>query len=153
MTKRLLAISLAALVSSAAACATTGKPTSTTATSSSKPDPNLISTAEIDALPTVRDAYDVVLRLRPTWLTKAQVTGISMSGTRMGGSAGGSRGGVILVYLDNARLGDIASLKDLAASTVATIQFMDPATATALLPGLTSQVIAGAIVVHLRTGR
>jgi hypothetical protein len=72
----------------------------------------------------------------------------------MAGSVGNSsRGGLILVYLDNARLGDIRALSDIPINAISTIQFMDPSTATALLPGLSSYTIAGAIVVHSRAGR
>lgn len=133
-------------------CATAGG-SATTTSSNSKPNPTLISTIEIETTANIKDAYEAVQRLRPNWLTHAQSEGFTLSGTSMAGSAGASsRGGVILVYFDNARLGGLPSLKEIPISNVGTIQFMDPATATALLPGLSSYTIAGAIVVHSRSG-
>lgn len=152
---------LIAAAITAAACASAGSGTATTA-STTKLNPNLITTAEIDGTANLRDAYQTVQRLRPTWLTRAKTEGISMSGTTVGGS--GSRptasgvdassvGGNVLVYLDNSRMGGLSALADIPVSAISTIQWMDPATATALLPGLSSYAIAGAIVVHSRTGR
>ena len=135
-----------------AGCATAGGSASTTS-SNSKANPSLISTIEIETTANLKDAYEAVQRLRPNWLTRAQSEGLTLSGTSMAGSVGStSRGGQILVYLDNARLGGLQSLTEIPISNVGTIQFMDPATATALLPGLSSYTIAGAIVVHSRAG-
>ena len=149
MRKILPVVSLIVAAAGAVACATSGAGSSSSRSTSNS---NTITRAEIDALPSVGNAYDVVLRLRPTWLTKAQSSAITMSGTQVGSGMGGSAG-VMPVYLDNARMGDLSALKDIAASTVGTIQFMDASTATATLPGLGSAVIAGAIVVHSRSGR
>lgn len=142
-----------AVASSVIACSSSGNSTSISA-SQTKPNPNLISTAEIESVPNARDGREIIQKLRPTWLTRAKSEGITMSGTSMAGSVGNSsRGGLILVYLDNARLGDIRALSDIPINAISTIQFMDPSTATALLPGLSSYTIAGAIVVHSRAGR
>lgn len=158
MKRNLLPIAVAAFLLAVGACASAGPPGATTA-STSKANPDSISAAEIETVPSVRNAYDIVQRLRPTWLTKAKSGGISISGSQMsapggsgilGGSAGG---GAVLVFEDNSRVGDLSALNDISASSISAIRFMDAATATALLPGLSSQVFAGAIVVHLRTGR
>lgn len=149
----LRALSVAAVVLSSGACVTAGGNNSTTSTNT-KVDSNLITSREIDAIPNLRDALQAVQRIRPSWLTKAQSEGFTLSGTSMAGSAGSSsRGGLVLVYLDNARLGGLKSLADIPITIISNIQFMDPATATALLPGLSSYTIAGAIVVHSRAGR
>jgi hypothetical protein len=151
MRRTISILSLAITAVAATACATSGAaPSSSSA--SPRSNSNLISRAEIDGLPNVGSAYDVVLRLRPTWLSKAQSSAITMSGTQVGGAMGGSAG-TLAVFVDNARMGDFAALKDIAASTVGTIQFMDASTASAVLPGLGSAVIAGAIVVRSRSGR
>jgi hypothetical protein len=148
----------AVVISAAFACATAGGSSPTTATAS-RVNPDSISLAEIDATQNLRNAYDVVQRLRPTWITKARSGGFSMSGTQINApSSGGSTalggnstgGGRIMVYLDDARMGTLSALSDIPISSIASIRFMDPATATALLPGLSTDVIAGAIVVHSR---
>src|SRR6266542_361341 len=73
-----------------------------------KVNQNLITTAEVDAATGMRDAYDLVQRLRPTWLTKERPAG-SMSGSVLGQTGGA--GGGLLVYLDNARLGGVSALR------------------------------------------
>ncbi|SRR6266542_3595663 len=115
-----------------------------------KVNQNLITTAEVDAATGMRDAYDLVQRLRPTWLTKERPAG-SMSGSVLGQTGGA--GGGLLVYLDNARLGGVSALRDIPASVIGSLEFMDAATATATLPGVGSTSISGAIVVHSRVGR
>jgi hypothetical protein len=142
----------------ALACATTGA--SGTGTSArTKTNADVITTAEIDA-GTFRDAYDIVQRLRPNWFTKARSSGGGgLSGTQVSGSAGGmsgvqpSGGAVTLVvYLDNARMGGPESLRDMSASSISSMQYMDAATATAKLPGIGSSIVSGAIVATSRTG-
>jgi hypothetical protein len=155
MTNQVRFVAIAAVISGLAGCASAGTSASSTA-STTKPNPNLISTTEIETTPNLRDAFQVVQRLRPNWLTKAKMEGVSMSGTISGGASRGgidasSVGGAVAVYLDYSKLGDLKALYDIPISSIATIQWMDAATATALLPGLSSGAIAGAIVVHSRT--
>jgi hypothetical protein len=144
-----------------ATAATSGVP-GTSATVSSekvKSNPDLITTAEIDA-GTYRDAYDIVQRLRPNWFTKAKATstgslgGMQVSGGSSGMTAvqGSSSSGGLVVYLDNHRLGGPEALRDLTPATIKSLQYMDAATATAKLSGLGSTVVTGAIVATSRTG-
>ena len=137
-----------ALLATGVSCASAGPASSTAATS--KVNQTLISAEEIAATPNLRDAYEVVQRLRPTWLTKMSTQGVSMSGTNIATGQGGFVSGGVIVYLDDARMGGLSALKDIPLGLISNIQYMDAATATALLPGLTSYVIAGAIVVHAR---
>jgi len=147
------------MISAVVACASAG---GAAGSSSAKANSNtdLITTAEIDA-GNFRDAYDVVQRLRPTWFTKARATSSgSLSGTQVSGSAGGMSGvqptsssGGLVVYLDNTRMGGPEALRDMPASSVSSLQYMDAATATAKLPGLGSSIITGAIVASARSGR
>jgi hypothetical protein len=148
-------LGVAAALAVVAACATSG--TTPSAATSSRVNPDSISLAEIEATPNVRNAYEIVQRLRPTWLTKARNSGISLSGTQVytptstgtAGMAGNSTsGGRILVYLDNTQLGDASTLSDVQTNSIGSIRFMDASTATALLPGVPPEVIAGAIVIH-----
>jgi hypothetical protein len=140
------------------ACATAGA-NGTGSAAKTKTSSELITTAEIDA-GTFRDAYDIVQRLRPNWFTKARASsGGGLSGTQVSGSGGGMAGvqsgssGVgLVVYLDNARMGGTETLRDMSASAISSLQYMDAATATAKLPGIGSSIVSGAIVVMSRTG-
>jgi hypothetical protein len=137
----------------AGGCATSGTGSSA-ANSSVKVNPNLITTAEIDAN-NLRDAYEIVQRLRPTWLTRSTTSVVNMGGstprTSTSNGYAGPSGGLV-VYLDNAKMGGPDALRDLPGSTIGSIQYMDAATATATLPGLGSDIVTGAIVVHSRVG-
>lgn len=147
------------MIAAVAACASTGG-TAGSSGSKVKANPDVITTAEIDA-GNFRDAYDVVQRLRPTWFTKARAsTSGTLSGTQVAGSGGGmsgvqpnSSGGGLVVYLDNTRMGGPEALRDLPATSISSLQYMDAATATAKLPGLGSSIITGAIVASARSGR
>ena len=139
-------LSVILLVGAAAGCASAG---SAPGSSGTKTNQNLITSAELDA-GGFRDAYDVVQRLRPNWFTKA---GSAPSQTLGGVSPGGSPatgGSGLVVYLDKTRMGGVAALRDLTASGIGSIEFMDASTAQAKLPGIGSSVITGAIVVHSR---
>jgi len=87
-------------------CGGLGCSTATTSGSSSptKSDAELISIGEINSQ-NFRNAYEVVQRLRPTWLTK------NGAPTRLGMTVGGGvqtdPGSGVLVYLDNTRLGGV----------------------------------------------
>ena len=155
MKNQLHCLVIAAVISGLGACASGGTSTSSTA-STTKPNPNLISTAEIEGTANLRDAYDAVQRPKTDMAHQSENEGVSMSGTISGGVASGgidagSVGGAVVVYLDNSKVGDLKALSDIPISGISTIQWMDAATATALLPGLSSYAIAGAIVVHSRT--
>jgi hypothetical protein len=140
--------------------ATTSASTSSASTASSsqakvKTNPDVITLAEIEA-GSYRDAYDIVQRLRPTWFTKAKSSSAqSMGGIQVAGGAGvqsGSTGSGLIVYLDNTRMGGTEALKDIPATAIKALRYMDAATATARLPGLGSTIISGAIVASARVG-
>ncbi len=132
MRKGITVLSMAAVVAALVACATTSGGTSSTARPRSNPD--LITSAEVDSTANLRDAYDLVLRLRPSWISRAQ-------------------SGSVLAYLDNTRLGGISALRDVPVVSIGSVRFMDGATATATLPGVGSRIISGAIVVYSKVGR
>ena len=147
------------MVGAVAACASSGGAAGSSNVKV-KTNPDVITTAEIDA-GGFRDAYDVVQRLRPTWFTKARASSSgSLSGTQVSSGSGGmggvqpsSSGGGLVVYLDNTRMGGPEALRDLPATSINSLQYMDAATATAKLPGLGSSIITGAIVATARSGR
>ncbi|HEY1953699.1 MAG TPA: hypothetical protein VGG76_12920 [Gemmatimonadaceae bacterium] len=152
-------LEIAALSFVLTACATSGAGGAGSAAGATRANTDVITTSEIDGA-TFRDAYDVVQRLRPSWLTRARASsGGSLGGTQVAGSSG-SMSGVqpnassagLVVYLDNARMGGPEALRDISASAINTLQYMDAATATAKLPGIGSSIISGAIVVTSRTG-
>jgi len=140
--------SLYAVVAAAAiGCASSGATTSGLARP--RTDPNLITKAEIDSEP-FRDAYDIVQRLRPSWYT--QKSGTSRA-RRMGTSSSNSDiGAGLVVYLDNSKLGGVEVLRQLTPNSIESLQFLDAAAATAMLPGIGTSVVAGAIVAHSRRG-
>jgi hypothetical protein len=146
------------MIAAVAACASTGGAAGSSG-AKVKSNPDVITLAEIDA-GNFRDAYDVVQRLRPTWFTKARATSSgSLSGTQVTGGSGGmsgvqptSSGGGLVVYLDNTRMGGPEALRDLPATSISSLQYMDAATATAKLPGIGSSIVTGAIVATARTG-
>jgi len=139
-----------------AGCATAGAGGGSAA---EKTKADFISTAEIDG-GTFRDAYDIVQRLRPNWFTKARAssggglsgTQVSGTGSGMAGVQSGGGGAALVVYLDNARMGGTDALRDMSASSIRSLQYMDAATATAKLPGIGSSIVSGAIVATSRTG-
>ena len=154
-----VAICCCAILAACASSGTSGGATATTA-AKTKTNPDFITTAEIDAA-TFRDAYDVVQRLRPNWFTKARASsGGSLSGTQVAGASGSMSGvqpnsgsGALVVYLDNNRMGGPEALRDMSASAISSLQYMDASTATAKLPGIGSTIVSGAIVATSRSGR
>ena len=124
---------------------------SATKTTSATPkiDQDVITTAEIDSQP-FRDAYDIVQMLRPTWFTRKSG---GSSARRMGVSTSNSAiGAGLVVYIDNSRMGDVEALRQIRPNGIESLRFMDAATATAMLPGIGTSVISGAIVARSRRG-
>ena len=68
------------MIAAVVACASTGG-TGGSSSAKGKSNPDVITTAEIDA-GNYRDAYDVVQRLRPTWFTKAHLPAQRNAGVR-----------------------------------------------------------------------
>jgi hypothetical protein len=138
-----VALTAVALGCSASSGAAPGSP------ASKKSDPDVVTLAEIQSQP-FRDGYDIVQRLRPTWFTRK--SGLATA-RRMGTSPSSSAAGAgLLVYVNNARLGGVDALRQLNADSIASLEFLDAAKATATLPGIGSTAITGAIVVQLRSG-
>lgn len=76
---------------------------------------NVISRAEIDDNP-AGTAYDLVQSLRPHWLRLREEFGIGRSND-------------LTVYLDNARMGGRASLREIGLGSVHSVRYFDPAAA------------------------
>ncbi len=132
-----LAIAAVFAALSSAACASSG--TATPRVTESSPD-RMVS-AEIEATSGASTAFDLVRRLRPRWLQGGET-----------GSIGGGRvtTQVLLVYLDDNRLGGVEALRSLDASGIKSMQYYDAVRAATILREVGSEPIAGAIVVRTR---
>jgi hypothetical protein len=86
------------------------------------------------------NAYDVVRRLRPRWLEVRGGRSLTM-------------GTSVLAYYDNSRFGDVEALRQISVSEIHSIEYLDGAQASAQLPGIGSEHVAGAIVVRSRPDR
>lgn len=98
---------------------------------------NVITRAEIEAVD-VRNAYDVVQRLRPRWL-------IVRSGPRSFGMET-----EVVVFQDEMLLGNQEALERIGTEGIYTIRYLDGATAKATLPGIGGRHVQGAIIISLR---
>ena len=100
-------------------------------------DLNLLTREQIREVD-VTTAYDVVDRLRPRWLTVR------------GGSRSFRLETEIVVFQDEMFLGNTDTLRRIGIDGIFTIRYLDGATASATLPGMSSRHVAGAIVVSMR---
>lgn len=98
-------------------------------------DRNVITQAELQQTE-ARDAYEAVERLRPLWLRSR--------GERSPGALSTS----ILVYLNDAQLGGLSSLRGLSLAGVRAIRYLDGPSAAARLGGIGAGHVEGAIVVE-----
>ena len=123
------AAALALLASCAPAGASWREPRGAAASSS------LITQEEIAAVGAT-NLYDVVLRLRPGWLT-----GRGMK--NFGGNTG-----LIVVYQDHIRMGEVGALREIPPNYVVSLRYLD-ASSAAMLPGiLPREIVGGAIVIN-----
>lgn len=117
------------------ACASTTPGTSNTRTTAGESASDYINYAEVAATP-VANVYDLINRLRPHWLR-----------TQPGSIRGNARSQVIAVYLDDARIGDIQSLRTISTSGVQSLRYYDATRAATVMRNAGSDPIAGAIVI------
>lgn len=131
---------LGALILCASGCASAG------AGSGSGKSSDLITQSEI-AASNQETAYDVVERLRPVWISRAK--NYVVQPYKVSTQAAGQ----VLVFLDQTKQGDIETLRNISTAQITSIEWMDPPTATARLPGIGFEMIGGAIVAHSRPKR
>jgi hypothetical protein len=117
------------------ACASAPSGTSTARPRTTESAPDYITSVEVAATP-VANVYDLISRLRPTWLR-----------TQPGSIRGNTRNQVVVVYLDDTRIGDLQSLRTISTSGVATLRYYDATRAATVLRDPGSDPIAGAIVI------
>ncbi len=127
ITTALLAVLLAG---ASAACASNAAGGSATSVSRSSP----ITLAEIRQSNAV-NAFELVQSLRPLWLNARGQSSIRS-------------GDQVVVYLNNIRLGNVASLRDIATVNVGSVEYVEPRYANMRWGTGHTQ---GAIVVHNRT--
>ena|SRR2546430_12236483 len=126
---------LAAALLSACASASTTSGTSSGHANTRESSPDYITSVEVAATP-VTNVYDLISRLRPQWLR-----------TQTGSIGSNTRSQVVVVYLDDTRIGDLQSLRTISTSGVATLRYYDAARAATVLRNPGSDPIAGAIVI------
>lgn len=97
-----------------------------------------ITNDELVSVEGARNLWDVVERLRPRWLQ-------ARAADRSLGLATN-----IVVFQDQAYLGDIDILHQLSPDVAYDMRWLDGTTASATLPGLGSQHVAGAIILYTR---
>lgn len=98
------------------------------------PRGSIITQEEIQAVGAT-NLYDVVLRLRPGWLTGRGVQNF------------GGQTGMILVYHDGIRMGEVSALREIPPNYVVVVRYLDGSSAAGL-PGIRSrEIVAGAIMV------
>ena len=102
-------------------------------------DLNIITREQIRELD-VRTAYDVVERLRPRWLTVR------------GGPRSFQTETEVVVFQDEAYLGNQDVLLRMGTEGIYSIRYLDGTTASATLPGMSSRHVAGAIIISMRPG-
>lgn len=98
---------------------------------------NVITEAELETTSAVT-LHEAIQRLRPRWLTVR-------SSQTLGFGAGET---AILVYQNQSRLGGVEILRELDKSVAVWLQYLDGPTASASLPGIGSQDVEGAIIIH-----
>jgi hypothetical protein len=117
------------------ACATATSGTSSSRATIRESAPDYITSVEVTATP-VANVYDLINRLRPQWLR-----------TQTGSIRSNTRSQVVVVYLDDTRIGDVQSLRTISTSGVASLRYYDAASAATVLRNPGSDPIAGAIVI------
>ena len=102
-------------------------------------DRNAISASELEQMRQagVRDLYEAVNRLRPRWLDVRTNRSLQLET-------------VVLVYVNDSRLGGVEALREYPLTNVATLRYLDSAQA-GLLPGAGSVHVEGAIVISTIT--
>jgi hypothetical protein len=115
-----------------AACASSGE-------RRQRSDPTELSREEIMSVE-ARNLYDVVRRLRPRWLNASRRAGERSFGLETR----------IVVYQGQTYLGDVEVLGDWSPSAAYKLEWLDGPRASATLPGLGSQHVAGAIIIRTR---
>lgn len=124
---------LSVLAACAAAADIPGEPGASTSTTP-RIRRELITQAELQGS-AATNLYDAVQRLRPQWISGANLSNRDGAGTE------------VVVYQGQTQLGGLEALRQLQTSYAAELRWLDASQATNTLPGLGSRRVAGAIVI------
>jgi hypothetical protein len=116
------------------ACASSG------AGSGARSSPDKITRAEIYSS-NATNAYELISRLRPSWLRPGATGSIS---------GGVIRSQSILVYLDHQRLEDLNALKTISVESLDSAQWIEASRVQTVLTDVPSAMVSGAIVLKTR---
>jgi hypothetical protein len=125
---------LAACAASGTAGAEAGGSASTSASATPRIRREVITQPELQGS-AATNLFDVVQRLRPQWLSGANISNRAGSGTD------------VVVYQGQTHLGGVDALRQLQPSYAAELRWLDGSQASNTLPGLGSRRVAGAIVI------
>ena len=125
---------LAACAASAGAGAEAGATASTSATPRIRRE--VITLAELQGS-AATNLYDAVQRLRPQWISGANISNRTGGGTE------------VVVYQGQTQLGGLEALRQLQISYAAELRWLDGSQASNTLAGVGSRRVAGAIVIIL----
>jgi hypothetical protein len=123
-----------AVLTTIGACASSGTG------SAARSSPDKITRSEISTS-NATNAYELINRLRPSWL-RPTATG-SISG-------GVVRSQSILVYLDHQRLEDLNALKTISVEALDSAQWIDAARVQTVLSDVPGGMVSGAIILKTR---
>lgn len=135
---RTLAVTAGTLSVLAACAASAGTEAGASASTSATPRirREVITQAELQGS-AASNLFDAVQRLRPQWLSGANISNRQGSGTE------------VVVYQGQTQLGGLEALRQLQISYAAELRWLDGSQASNTLPGLGSRRVAGAIVIIL----
>jgi hypothetical protein len=128
---RNIVVSLTLLVT--AACASSG-------VQKSSGSPDKLDRAEIESANTT-SVYDVINRLRPSWLRPA---GMTMTGLQNSGSQ------QVTVYLDNQPLGGVETLRNITTPSVISMEFLSPTRAANVINNIPNGVVTAVILIKTK---
>jgi hypothetical protein len=130
-----------AILVAATACASSSAATANADVAGGKQSqtssPDYVTSIEIEKT-SANNAYDLISRLRPRWLSAPG------GATKIGGGATTS---VVAVYLDGFRVGVKENLKSISSAGIVSMRWYDAARAATILHEVGSEPIAGAIVI------
>jgi hypothetical protein len=124
-------IGVLSLVVAIGACASGGASSGTTAHL-----PDRVTASEMTSTDATT-AFDLVRKLRPSWLQS----------NNTGSLSGGIRQQVTLVYLDGHKMGGLDMLRTINASGIQSMQYLDATRAATVLTDAGSEPVSGAILI------
>jgi hypothetical protein len=134
---RALVVAAVVAVGTAACASSSSSPAAASSTAAStagapKPSANFITAEEIDRVH-VQNGYEAIQKLRPALLRQRQVAsangqgGVSRDAPPVTGT--NVSAGSLILYVDGTRIGDVDQLRQISASSIATMRYYSPSEA------------------------